>query len=127
LAAFPSIKRGFAVFAPKTYMMTQLIVTFCSCPGKDTAEKIAQLLVEGNLAACVNILPNMTSIYSWQGKIETAEEYLLIIKSSTQGYQAIENSIRNHHPYELPEIIAVSVEHALPEYINWILSCHVSN
>jgi periplasmic divalent cation tolerance protein len=106
--------------------MTQVIVTLCTCPDKVTAEKIARLLVEGRLATCVNILPNMRSIYSWKGQIETAEEHLLIIKSPQAGYQAIETAIRNHHPYELPEIIAVPIERGLPEYINWILSCHAS-
>ncbi len=107
--------------------MTQLIVTFCTCPDKDTAEKIARLLVEANLAACVNILPNITSVYSWKGQVESAEEHLLIIKLPHAGYQALETTIRNNHPYELPEIIAVPVANALPEYINWILSCHASN
>jgi periplasmic divalent cation tolerance protein len=106
--------------------MSQAIVTFCTCPNQATAERIARLLVEKNLAACVNILPNVTSIYTWQGQIETAQEHQLIIKSATTSYPAIETSIRNHHPYELPEIIAVPVERGLPEYINWILSCHVT-
>lgn len=106
--------------------MTQVIVTLCTCPNKDTAEKIARLLVNSALAACVNILPNVTSIYSWQGQVESAEEHLLIIKSSQADYQAIETAIRSHHPYELPEIIAVPIERGLPEYINWILSCHAS-
>jgi periplasmic divalent cation tolerance protein len=125
LAAIPSIIRVNPVFALKIHIMTQVIVTFCTCPDKDTAEKIARLLVEGHLVACVNILPNITSIYSWKGQIESAEEHLLIIKSSSQGYQAIETTIRSHHPYELPELIAVPVACGLPEYINWIHSCHV--
>jgi periplasmic divalent cation tolerance protein len=106
--------------------MTHVIVTFCTCPDKATAEKIARLLVETNLAACVNILPNITSIYTWQGQIESAEEHLLIIKSPQTAYKAIETAIRSQHPYELPEIIAVPVGQGLPEYINWIHSCHAS-
>ncbi len=106
--------------------MAQVIVTFCTCPDKATAEKIAQLLVEAKLAACVNILPSITSIYSWKGQIESAEEHLLMIKSPQASYNAIETAIRDHHPYELPEIIAVTVGQGLPEYINWIHSCHVS-
>lgn len=106
--------------------MTQLIVTLCTCPDKDTAEKIARLLVEGNLAACVNILPGVMSIYSWKGQIESAQEHLLLIKSPSIGYTAIETTIRRHHPYELPEIIAVPIERGFPEYINWINSCHAS-
>ncbi len=106
--------------------MTQLIITLCTCPDRDTAEKIAQLLVDGALAACVNILPNITSIYSWKGQTESAEEHLLVIKSPQSGYQAIETAVRSLHPYELPEIIAVPIAHGLPEYINWINSCHAS-
>jgi periplasmic divalent cation tolerance protein len=106
--------------------MIQTIITLCTCPNKETAEKIARLLVVDKLAACVNILPNITSIYSWQGQIETTDEQLLIIKSPQTNYQAIETAIRSHHPYELPEIIAVPIERGLPEYINWILSCHAS-
>lgn len=106
--------------------MAQVIVTFCTCPDKATAEKIAQLLVEAKLAACVNILPSITSIYSWKGQVESAEEHLLMIKSPQASYSAIETAIRDHHPYELPEIIAVTVGQGLPEYINWIHSCHVS-
>jgi periplasmic divalent cation tolerance protein len=104
--------------------MTQIIITLCTCPDKETAEKIARLLVADKLAACVNILPNITSIYSWQDQIEAADEQLLIIKSPQTNYQAIETAIRSHHPYELPEIIAVPIERGLPEYINWINSCH---
>ncbi len=105
--------------------MTQLTVTFSTCPDFNTAEKIARLLVENKYAACVNILPGITSIYAWKGQIESAGEVLLVIKSTKQSYQAIENIIRSHHPYEIPEIIAFPIDHALPEYINWINSCHV--
>lgn len=107
--------------------MTNTIVTFCTCPDKITAEKIARALVEKQLAACVNILPNLTSIYTWQGQIETADEHLLIIKAPAQAYPAIEKSIQQLHPYELPEIIALSIAQGLPGYLNWIHSCHAAN
>ena len=106
--------------------MTDLIVTFCTCPDKATAETIARTLVDGGLAACVNIVPNLTSIYAWQGQVESAEEHLLIIKSPAESYQTIENSILSQHPYELPEVIAVPIAHGLPEYINWIHTCHAN-
>lgn len=106
--------------------MTQTIITLCTCPDKDTAEKVARLLVEENLAACVNILPNIKSIYSWQGQVETAEEHLLMIKSPQESYQAIETAILSQHPYELPEIIAIPIEHGFSEYINWIHLCHAT-
>ncbi|MGZ5006407.1 MAG: divalent-cation tolerance protein CutA [Methylobacter sp.] len=99
-------------------------IIFCTCPDKNTAETIARLLVTNSEAACVNILPGITSIYAWQGQIESAEEHLLLIKAHKDRYQAIEATIRSHHPYELPEIIAVPIEHGLPEYLKWIASCH---
>jgi len=105
-------------------MSTAYQIILCTCPDKDTAEKIACLLVEDRLAACVNILPNITSIYRWQGQLEYAEEQLLLIKANKSSYQAIETTIKKHHPYELPEIIAVPIENGLPEYLHWIDSCH---
>ncbi len=99
------------------------LIIFCTCPDKDTAEKIARLLVASNKAACVNILPGITSIYTWQGQVESAEEHLLLIKAHKDHYQAIETTICDHHPYDLPEIIAVPIECGLPEYLHWIDSC----
>jgi periplasmic divalent cation tolerance protein len=100
------------------------LIIFCTCPDKDTAEKIARLLVASTEAACVNILPGITSVYRWQGQVESAEEHLLLIKTHKDRYQAIETIICDHHPYELPEIIATSIERGLPEYLHWIDSCH---
>jgi periplasmic divalent cation tolerance protein len=108
-------------------MSTHYQITLCTCPNKDTAEKIARLLVNDKLAACVNILPGMTSVYRWHEQIESAQEHLLLIKANKNSYQAIETAIKKHHPYELPEIIAVPVENGLPEYLHWIDSCHSYN
>ncbi len=105
-------------------MPTQYQITLCTCPDKNTAEKIAHLLVNDKLVACVNILPGITSVYRWQEQTESAQEYLLLIKGNKSSYQAIETTIKQHHPYELPEIIAVPVENGLPEYLHWIDSCH---
>ncbi len=102
------------------------LMIFCTCPDKDEAEKLARLLVEGNIAACANILPGITSLYKWKGQVETAEECLLLIKAHKDYYRAIETTLRNHHPYDLPEIIAVPIERGLPEYLHWIDSCHTS-
>ena len=102
-------------------------IVFCTCPDHISAEKIARLLVEDQLAACINIVPGITSIYAWEGQIESSQEHLLIIKAGSLNYQAIETAIHKHHPYQLPEIIAIPVERGLPEYLNWIESCHTSN
>ena len=105
-------------------MPTHYQLILCTCPDKDTSEKIAHLLVNGKLAACVNILPGITSIYLWHEQIGSAQEQLLLIKANKTCYQVIEKTIKQHHPYELPEIIAVPIENGLPEYLHWIDSCH---
>ncbi|MBL1262527.1 divalent-cation tolerance protein CutA [Candidatus Methylomicrobium oryzae] len=99
----------------------QLIL--CTCPDRETAEKIAHRLVESRLAACVNILPGLTSIYTWENRLETAEEHLLLIKTAGGRYPDVEQSIREQHPYDLPEIIALPIARGLPGYLNWIDAC----
>jgi periplasmic divalent cation tolerance protein len=105
-------------------MPTRYQIILCTCPDKDTAENIARLLLNDKLAACVNILPGITSMYIWHEQIESAQEQLLLIKANKSCYQAIEKAIQKHHPYELPEVIAVSIDNGLPEYLHWIDSCH---
>ncbi len=101
--------------------MYQLIL--CTCPDQKSAETIAKQLVSQRLVACVNIMPSLTSIYQWQGEIETAQEHLLIIKSQQKQFTAIETAIKAIHPYQVPEIIAVAIEQGSAEYLNWIDSC----
>lgn len=101
--------------------MHQIIL--CSCPDQKTAEEIATHLVKGKLAACVNIIAGVTSIYEWQGQIEKSQEQQLLIKSHSAKYAEIEDKIKKLHPYELPEIIAVPIERGLPEYLQWINTC----
>lgn len=101
--------------------MHQIIL--CTCPNLKTAEQIAGHLISHKLAACVNIIPGITSIYEWQGKIESTQEHLLIIKSHSEKFCLIEQQIKALHPYELPELIAVPIERGLPEYLQWIDTC----
>jgi len=101
--------------------MHQIIL--CTCPDQKTAEEIASHLISEKLAACVNIIPGITSIYEWQGQIEKSQEYQLLIKSHSKYYTEIEDNIKKLHPYELPEIIAVPIERGLPEYLQWINTC----
>lgn len=101
--------------------MHQIIL--CTCPNKKTAEDLAGHLISEKLAACVNIIAGITSVYEWQGKIESSQEQLLLIKSHADKYDVIESTIKTTHPYELPEIIAVPIERGLPEYLQWINKC----
>jgi periplasmic divalent cation tolerance protein len=96
----------------------QLVIT--TCPDDQLAESLATALVKEGLAACVNILPPVRSIYKWQGRIESAEERLLIIKSRVQDYPAVEQRITDLHSYELPEVIAVPIVNGLPAYLAWL-------
>ena len=99
-------------------MDTLLVLT--NCPDEEVANTIALAVVEARLAACVNILPRVQSIYRWQGKVESATEIPLFIKSTATSYPALESIIRQHHPYDVPEIIALPVTHGLPAYLNWV-------
>lgn len=96
----------------------QLVLT--TCPDEATARRIARTLVEERLAACVNVLPPMHSVYRWKGKVEDATEQLLIIKIAAQRYAAVQDRLRALHPYELPEIIAVPLADGLPDYLAWL-------
>ena len=99
-------------------MDTLLIIT--NCPDEESANTIALALVEAKLAACVNILPRVQSIYRWQGVVESAAEIPLFIKASSANYPALEAKIRQLHPHQVPEIIALPVAHGLPAYLNWV-------
>ena len=101
-------------------METLLILT--NCPDEETANAIALALVEAKLAACVNILPRVQSIYRWQGVVESATEIPLFIKSTVTNYPALEAAIRARHPYDVPEIIALPIQVGLPAYLNWVVA-----
>ncbi|MFZ5594300.1 MAG: divalent-cation tolerance protein CutA [Pseudomonadota bacterium] len=95
-------------------------IVLTTCPTPESAEILANALVDRGLAGCVNVLPAMRSIYYWKGKRESGEEHLLLIKSRAEAYPDIESIIRETHPYELPEIIAVSIDAGLDAYLSWI-------
>jgi periplasmic divalent cation tolerance protein len=104
-------------------MPTSALLILCTAPDRDTAERLANLLVEQGLAACISLSSPVTSIYRWQGKNETAEEIQMLIKTTRSRYPACESALRKEHPYELPEIIAVPVEQGLDAYIDWVKKC----
>jgi len=93
---------------------------YCTCPDHDTATRLAKQLVECRLAACVNVLPGLTSVYRWNGCIEQASETLLLIKTHAARLAALLDALARAHPYEVPEIIAVPIVAGLPGYLNWI-------
>ncbi|WP_425603681.1 divalent-cation tolerance protein CutA [Stenotrophomonas capsici] len=95
-------------------------LVFCTCPDHDSAQALAHHLVARRLAACVNLLPPMQSVYGWQGQIEQAEEVQLLIKTCADRLEALQAAILERHPYELPEIVAISASAGLPAYLDWI-------
>ena len=98
----------------------QALLVLTNLPDRASAQALAATLVTGRLAACVNLLAPCRSIYRWQGGIESAQEVPMLIKTTAERYPALEAAIRGHHPYELPEIIAVPIDHGLPEYLAWV-------
>jgi periplasmic divalent cation tolerance protein len=98
------------------------LLVFTNLPDRESAERLATSLIEQGLVACVNVLAPCVSIYRWQGKIQRDEEHPLLIKTTQDRYPQVEASIRASHPYELPEIIAVSITDGLPAYLQWVES-----
>lgn len=95
-------------------------VAFCACPDAATATRIADALVGERLAACVNVLPGVRSVYRWQGAVEHADEALLVIKTMSARVPALSARIATLHPYELPEVVAVEAAAGLPAYLEWV-------
>ncbi|HJP05251.1 MAG: divalent-cation tolerance protein CutA [Chromatiales bacterium] len=101
-------------------MSEENLLVLCTCPDKEVAESLATGLVEAGLAACVNRVPGVVSIYKWQDKLEKDAEELLLIKTTADAWDKLEAEIRRLHPYELPEIIAVPISAGSHKYLNWI-------
>lgn len=100
--------------------MNNILLVITNLPDAASAEKLARSIIEGRAAACVNQLAPCTSTYRWKNSIETATEVPVLIKTTQGGYSLVEKLIREAHPYELPEIIAVPVTAGLPAYLDWI-------
>jgi periplasmic divalent cation tolerance protein len=100
--------------------MTDKIVVLTTCGSEEEAERLARLLVEKRLAACVNAMPRARSYYRWKGAIESAEEHLLIIKSSRDRLAALCATLEKEHSYEVPEAIALPVVDGAVKYLNWL-------
>jgi periplasmic divalent cation tolerance protein len=100
--------------------MQSAILVLCTCPDAAAAERIGKALIEARLAACANVVPGLTSIYAWQGEIARDAECLLVLKTLTAAYEALEKRLVALHPYELPEVIAVPISEGYAAYLNWI-------
>jgi periplasmic divalent cation tolerance protein len=100
--------------------MTDKRIVLTTCGSLDEARKIAHAFIEGRLAACVNIVPQIESVYRWQGKVETATEWLLVIKTTAGMFTRLRDTLHDLHSYETPECIAIGIEDGNAAYLEWI-------
>jgi periplasmic divalent cation tolerance protein len=98
------------------------LLVISNLPDRASADKLARVLVDERLAACVNVLSPCRSVYRWKGAVEDAEEFPVLIKTTRERYPQLEAAIRKNHPYELPEIIALQLAAGLPAYLDWVAS-----
>jgi periplasmic divalent cation tolerance protein len=100
--------------------MTDKIVVLTTCESEEEASRLARHLVEKRLAACVNVLPQIRSVYRWKDKVEQATEFLLLIKSRRDVFDSLRGEILKMHSYEVPEVIAIPVVDGSPAYLAWL-------
>jgi periplasmic divalent cation tolerance protein len=99
--------------------MTDKRIVMTTTGSRDEARRIAEALVDRKLAACVNIITKVVSIYRWKGKVEEAEEWMLLIKTASE-FEPVRDAILEMHSYELPECMSISIEEGSPEYLKWL-------
>lgn len=107
-------------------MVDEILLAFSTFPDSETARRIARQLVTENFAACANIVPSVESIYRWQGKIEQANETLVLFKTTAARFAAFQEKLKSLHPYDVPEIVASPIDRALPEYLRWVIDSSAS-
>jgi periplasmic divalent cation tolerance protein len=103
-----------------------MLIVLTTTPDAAEAERLARSIVEEKLAACVQILPKMTSVYFWEGKVQTEPEHLLLIKTVGEKFDALSEFIQKNHSYDVPEIVAINSENVSDSYLAWIKDYVVS-
>ena len=98
-----------------------ILLCLCSCPDATSAEQLAGALVGERLAACINIVPGLRSVFRWQGSVQRESEVLLLIKTTRSRYPALQARLPQLHPNELPELLAVESVFGLPAYLQWVV------
>ena len=101
-------------------MTSRAVMVFVTCPRGRVARRLATIVVTKRLAACVNIVPAVRSIFRWQGKMEQGDEALLLIKTTARRFPALSRAIKAAHPYDVPEMIALPIATGFPPYLAWI-------
>src|SRR6266487_1315453 len=101
-------------------MTDQILLAISTFPDVETANRIAEALIEEKLAACANLIPAVHSIYHWKGKIESAGEVMVFFKTTQERQAAFEEKLRSLHPYEVPELICIKLDAGSPDYLSWV-------
>jgi periplasmic divalent cation tolerance protein len=101
-------------------MAKDVLVVLVTCP-PDKAQGIADALVEERVAACVNLVPSLRSVYRWKGEVHHEDEAMLLVKTTKDRFEALKQAVLKHHPYELPEVIAVAVDRGHTPYLEWVI------
>ena len=101
-------------------MSTNALLVLCTCPNQTVADEITTALLERGLAACINRIPGVESTYRWEGRIERDQEHLLMIKTTSHAYRALEKLVLDTHPHDVPEVIAISLVEGSARYLDWI-------
>ncbi len=96
-------------------------VVLTTCPDEESARRIAAALVEERLAACVNVVPGIASVFRWEGAVETAGEFLLLVKTRVERLETLAARLTELHPYDVPELLALQVDRGSPEYVRWVV------
>jgi periplasmic divalent cation tolerance protein len=105
-------------------MVDEIVLAFCTFPDAEIARRITREIVDLQLAACGNVIPQIHSVYRWEGKVETADEALGLFKLPAARYAEFETKLRSLHPYNVPEIISCRIDRGLPDYLRWVIeSC----
>lgn len=120
LAALLAVATASLAATMSTAAADGAVVAYVTVPDKEVAKRIAAELVEAKLAACVNILPGVESVYWWEGKVETDPELLLKVKTRASLVPRLAAAVKATHPYDVPEVIAVPIVGGLPEYLSWL-------
>lgn len=100
--------------------MTDALVCLCTCPSDEVATRLAHALVDAEVAACVNVVPGVRSIYRWEGKVTEDAEVLLVIKTTRAAFPSLESALRAQHPYTVPELVALPLAGGSAPYLAWM-------
>lgn len=100
--------------------MTDTVIVLCTFGNEQDAMRVGSALVEARLAACVNVLPGIRSVFRWKGELQDADEVLTLIKTTQEGFPALRDRLKELHPYETPEILAIPVLDGFADYLSWV-------